>query len=75
MEKIRINVIGLNFGCQHVRTLVKMEDADAITPDIRVLMPAVRVVIVSDALDAGLRREAVLNRLDSLRIEYPDGWG
>ncbi len=43
MEKIRISVIGLNFGREHVRTLANMQDADAITPDIRVLMPAARV--------------------------------
>ncbi len=35
MEKIRISLIGLNFGRQHVRTLASMEDADAITPGIR----------------------------------------
>ncbi len=75
MEKIRISVIGLNFDRKHVRTLANMEGADAITPDVRVLMPAARVAKVIDALDAVLRREAVRNHLDSLRIQYPDEWG
>ncbi len=49
MEKIRISEIGLNFSRQHVRTLANMEDTDAITPDIHVLMPAARVAKVIDA--------------------------
>jgi len=30
MEKIRIGVVGLNFGVQHVRTLANMENADLV---------------------------------------------